>query len=86
MKDIQVIVALKEPRKAMGCAEKAWTIKSIGNLHCPLGESGVWGVVKNEWGEKESDEEGAKVVVLSRIISISTIWKGAGEDTTLLQE
>lgn len=48
MKDIQVIVALKEPRKAMGCAEKAWTIKSIGNLHCPLGESGVWGVVKNE--------------------------------------
>jgi len=48
MKDIQVIVALKEPRKAMGCAEKAWTIKSFGNLHWPLRESGVWGVVKNE--------------------------------------
>jgi hypothetical protein len=78
MKDMQVIVALKEPRKAMGCGEKAW-IMSFGNLHRPLGESGVWGVVKNERGEKESDEEGAEVVFLSRIISISTIWKGAGE-------
>jgi hypothetical protein len=35
---------------------------------------------------KKSDEEGAEVVVLSRIINLSTIWKGAGEDTTLLQE
>ena len=44
MKDIQVTVALKEPRKAMGSAEKVWTIKSFRNLQCPLGgqEYGVW--------------------------------------------
>jgi hypothetical protein len=62
----------------MGSAEKVWTIKSSGKLQCPLGESGVWGVDKNERGEKKSDEEGTEVVVLSRTISISTIWEGQG--------
>jgi hypothetical protein len=33
----KVIVALKEPRKVMGCAEKARTIKSFGNLHWSMG-------------------------------------------------
>lgn len=41
-------MALREPRKAMDSAEKVWTIKSFGSLQCSLGESGVWGVVKNE--------------------------------------
>lgn len=60
--------------------------KEFPQLAVSIRGSGVWGVVKNEWGEKESDEEGAEVVVLSRTISISTVWKGAGEDTTHLQE
>jgi hypothetical protein len=40
-------VALKEPRKAMGSVEKVWTIKSFGNLQCPLGEPGAEVVVLN---------------------------------------
>jgi len=47
MKDIQVIVALKEPRKAMGSAEKVWTIE-FQQLAVSIRGSGVWGVVKNE--------------------------------------